>query len=106
MPGLKKVSHHKKVLAFTDPVPVKGHKVGTELAKKREAREAIISFVNMNSGRLQEWLEEIYEEKGATEAVRMMLELVEYAVPKLSRVEHTGADEGPVEINITWQGGM
>ena len=103
---MKKVSHHKKVVAFTEPVPTRGLKKGMTLAKKREAREAIISFVDANAGRLQEWLEEIYEEKGATEAVRMMLELVEYAVPKLSRVEHTGADEGPVEINITWQGGM
>lgn len=66
------------------------------------AREMIASFIDGNSDRLQSWLDEIYEEKGAIGAFAAFTALLDYHVPKLARIEHTGKDEGPVEINISW----
>jgi len=31
--------------------------------------------------------------------------VIEYHVPKLARTEHTGADDGPIEMVVTWANG-
>lgn len=67
------------------------------------AREAIASFVDGNSSRIQQWLEEIYEADGPKAALESFEKLLEYHVPKLSRVEHKG--EIATEIKITWDDG-
>jgi hypothetical protein len=66
------------------------------------AREAIANFVDNNADRLQGWLDQIAAEKGAEAAFRCFTDLVEYHVPKLSRAEHTGQDNGPVKIQVSW----
>jgi len=84
------------------------------------AREAIAAFVDDNSNRLESWLDQIAEgvpkrrldngevitnsdgsvswekppdPKGAFDA---MQSVIEYHIPKLARVEQTGADGGPI----------
>ncbi len=64
------------------------------------AREAIATFVDGNSSRIQQWLDEVYEAEGAKAALQCFESLIEYHVPKLSRVEHKG--EVATELKITW----
>ena len=67
------------------------------------AKEMIASFVDGNADRLKMWLDEIYERDGPKAAFMCFSDLIEYHVPKLSRTEVTGKDEGPVELVIQWQ---
>ncbi len=69
------------------------------------AREAIAQFVEMNTPRFNGWLDEIYKQHGAKAAFEAVSGLLEYHVPKLSRTEVTGKDEGPQEIVVSWQDG-
>lgn len=66
------------------------------------AREAIAKFVDKNAGRLERWLVAIEQEHGPKAAFECMTTLIEYRVPKLSRVEHRGDGDGPVEMVIKW----
>lgn len=66
------------------------------------AREAISRFVDGNADRLQDWLDQIAENDGPKEAFRCFSDLLEYHVPKLSRAEVTGADNGPIEMVVRW----
>ena len=65
-----------------------------------QAREAIAKLVDGNADRLQAWLDEIAsdEKQGPAVAFKLLMEVMEYHVPKLQRTELTGADGGPVRI--------
>ena len=65
------------------------------------AREAIARFVDGNAGKLNGWLDQIAEEDGAKAAFTCFMDVVEYHVPKLARLEHTGKDGGPVVVSAT-----
>ena len=67
-----------------------------------EAREAIARLVDGNVRRLDLWLDEIYQAKGAEAAWRCMMDVIEYHIPKLARTELTGKDEGPVQMVVKW----
>ena len=67
-----------------------------------EAREAIARLVDGNAHRLNIWLNEIYETKGAEAAWKCMMDVIEYHIPKLARTELTGQDNGPVKIQVSW----
>ena len=67
------------------------------------AREAIARFVDGNAHRVQIWLDAIAETEGSLKAFQCYTDMIEYHVPKLSRTEHTGKDDGPVDIRITWK---
>lgn len=56
------------------------------------AREAIARFVDGNTERLQGWLDEIAadERHGPLAAFRCLMDVMEYHVPKLARMEHAG----------------
>ena len=68
------------------------------------AREAIARFVDGNSEKLQGWLDQIAERDGPKAAFQCVVELLEFHCPKLARQEHTGANEGPLNITVTWGG--
>jgi hypothetical protein len=85
----------------TGTVPM-GRPKGRRNKSTALAREAIASFVDGNSGRIQAWLDEIYDREGPKAAFNCFSDMLEYHVPKLARTEVTGADEGPVEIVISW----
>jgi len=81
-------------------------------AKKRRstkatqnAREAIAQFVDNNSDRLQSLLDAIEAQDGPRAAFAAITDMVEYSVPKLARSEHTGADEGPITLEVKWLDG-
>ena len=79
-----------------------GRPKGSKNKSTEKAREAIASFIDGNASRIQSWLDEIYEREGPKAAFNCFSDMLEYHVPKLARTEHTGADEGPVEIVISW----
>lgn len=60
------------------------------------AREAIGRFVDGNSERLQDWLDQIAQTEGPKAAFQCVVDLLEFHVPKLARTEVTGRDGGPV----------
>ena len=67
------------------------------------AREAIARFVDGNAHRVQQWLDAIAKENGPLMAFRCYTDMIEYHVPKLSRPELTGKDDGPVQVTIRWK---
>ena len=64
------------------------------------AREAIARFVDANSARMQEWLEQIAA-NDPKDAMRCLMDVMEYHVPKLARTEHTGKDGGPMIVQCS-----
>ena len=79
-----------------------GRALGSPNKATVAAREAIAAFVDGNAGRLQGWLDEIHQDKGAEAAFKCFSDLLEYHVPKLARHEHSGVDGGKIEIEATW----
>ena len=69
------------------------------------AREAIAKFVDGNSHKLQEWLDEIAmnEKLGPKVAFDCFMQVAEYHVPKLARTEHTGDETKPIVHIYKWQ---
>jgi hypothetical protein len=69
------------------------------------AREAIAKFVDGNSHKLQEWLDEIAmnEKLGPKVAFDCFMQVAEYHVPKLARTEHIGDESAPIVHIYKWQ---
>ena len=67
-----------------------------------EAREAIARLVDGNAHRLNIWLDEIYETKGAEAAWRCMMDVIEYHVPKLARHVLTGQNGDKIKVQVSW----
>jgi hypothetical protein len=75
-----------------------------------EFRETIQKLLDKNTDNVSIWLEDIANGDPLTDrkpdpykALDMLSKLAEYAAPKLARTEHVGANDGPVEMMITWQ---
>ena len=88
---------------------VGGRAVGTPNKSTAKAREAIAAFVDGNAHRLTEWLDTVAYgdpehdiKPNPAKAFELFQSVVEYHVPKLARTEVTGADQGPVEMVVTW----
>ena len=86
---------------------VAGRPVGIPKKSTTKAREAIAAFVDANADKLQEWLDQIAtdERYGPKTAFDCFMAVAEYHVPKLARTEHTGANDGPIELVVKWQDG-
>lgn len=69
------------------------------------AREAIAKFVDGNSHKLQEWLDEIAmnEKLGPKVAFDCFMQVAEYHVPKLARTEMIGDETAPITHIYKWQ---
>ena len=81
-----------------------------------EARKAIAAFVDANSGRLQDWLDQVangvkVEKKDGSDeyvvapnpekAFALFQSVIEYHVPKLGRTIVAGDPDAPVQHNVT-----
>ena len=75
-----------------------GRPAGVPNKSTTRAREAIAAFVDANVDRMAEWLDAVAadEKQGPAVAFKMLMDVMEYHVPKLARTEHTGKDGGPV----------
>jgi hypothetical protein len=82
-----------------------GRSVGTPNKSTALAREAIAKFVDGNSHKLQEWLDDIAtnEKLGPKVAFDCFMQVAEYHVPKLARTEHTGDATAPITHIYKWQ---
>jgi hypothetical protein len=94
-----------------------GRPAGSPNKATSEARQAIASFVDGNAYRLTEWLDAVANGVKVLEAVEdgdpieryivppnpakafdMFQSVVEYHIPKLARMEHSGSDTHPVVV--------
>ena len=93
-----------------------GRQSGTPNKATNEARQAIASFVDGNAHRLTEWLDQVANGVKVVEmdgdepvekyvvppnpakAFDMFQSVVEYHIPKLARMEHSGSDNQPLVI--------
>jgi hypothetical protein len=93
-----------------------GRPAGSPNKATSDARQAIASFVDGNAYRLTEWLDQVANgikviemdgdqpiEKymvppNPAKAFDMFQSVVEYHIPKLARLEHSGSDTNPVVI--------
>jgi hypothetical protein len=89
-----------------------GRSAGVPNKVTAQAREAIALFVDDNAPRLAEWLEAVAKgdpendvKPNPAKAFELFQSVIEYHVPKLARTEHTGADDGPIEMVVTWANG-
>lgn len=71
------------------------------------AREAIANFVDLNVERMQGWLDEVAADPrhGPITAFKMVMEVMEYHLPKLARAELTGKDGIPLAAPTIYIGG-
>lgn len=82
------------------PGPGPGRPKGLPNKATANAREAVARLVDNNSERLQEWLDQIALTDGPKAAYQCLLDILEYHVPKLSRVENTGKDGAEPTLRI------
>ena len=93
-----------------------GRQSGTPNKATNDARQAIASFVDGNAHRLTEWLDQVANGVKVVEmdgdepvekyvvppnpakAFDMFQSVVEYHIPKLARMEHSGSDNQPLVI--------
>lgn len=82
-----------------------GRPKGVPNKSTAKAREAFALFVENNSDRMQEWLDEIASDPkhGPKVAFDMLLAVSEYHVPKLARTEVVGDETQPQRMVITWK---
>ena len=82
-----------------------GRKPGQLNKDTRTLKTAISDLVNTNGRKLQQWLDEIYEQDGPVKAWQCFGDMLEYSLPKLARVEHTGQDGAPIQVvQVSFQG--
>ena len=86
-----------------------GRSAGVPNKVTAQAREAIALFVDDNAPRLAQWLDAVANgdpendiKPNPAKAFELFQSVIEYHVPKLARTEHTGADDGPIEMVVTW----
>lgn len=82
-----------------------GRPKGVPNKSTAKAREAFALFVESNSERMQEWLEEIASDPkhGPKAAFDLLLAVSEYHIPKLARTEMVGDKEQPVRHIYQWK---
>lgn len=78
----------------------KGKPKGTLSKVTVDVRQAIAVFAQANVENMSVWLNEIED---PAKRMDLYLRAIEYHLPKLGRLEHTGHDGGPVEINVAWK---
>jgi hypothetical protein len=88
----------------------RGRPKGTPNRSTTEFRDTIRDLLEGNKDNVSKWLTDIAEgditqdrRPDPYKALDMLAKLAEYAAPKLARTEHVGANDGPVELTITWQ---
>ena len=88
----------------------RGRPKGTPNRSTTEFRDTIRDLLDGNKDNVSKWLADIAEgdeeqdrRPDPYKALDMLAKLAEYAAPKLARTEHVGANDGPVEMTITWQ---
>ena len=95
----------KKVSKSVGNLNRAGRPAGIPNKSTTMAREAIARFVDGNSDKLQGWLDEIAanEKLGPKVAFDCFMQVAEYHVPKLARVEQVGDTDKPIVHIFKWK---
>ena len=82
-----------------------GRSAGTPNKATGIARIAFANFVDNNADKLQSWLDEIAdnEKLGPKVAFDCLMQVAEFHVPKLSRIDHVGDTTATVTHIYKWQ---
>ena len=82
-----------------------GRQAGTPNKVTKEFRATVQRLLEENSDNVGRWLTLVAEGDGSengkpdpAKALDLLAKLAEYAAPKLGRIEHTGANGGPVQF--------
>jgi hypothetical protein len=80
-----------------------GRTKGTPNKVNREFRETVRKLLDDNAKNVGVWITQVAEGHGENKAdpakaLDLLAKLAEFAAPKLGRVEHTGPDDGPIQI--------
>lgn len=75
-----------------------GRPVGAVNKSTAKARMAIAELVDANADRLMGWLERVAEDN-PKDAIRAWIDICEYHIPKLQRVESKIEHSGTVEVS-------
>jgi hypothetical protein len=66
-----------------------GRPAGVPNKVNGQVREAVAMLISNNLPNLEIWMAEIHERDGPLAAMKIIIEVLEYAIPKLSRTELT-----------------
>lgn len=83
---------------YGKPPKSPGRPKGAKSKSTERAREALALLVENNIEKLQGWLDEIAVKDGPLAAFRCYTDIIEYHIPKLARVEHTGPGGGAIVV--------
>ena len=82
-------------------------KGGRPVGSKNRLTEDVRKYFKMVSRRNMAKLQVIFDqtvEKDPARAWTMYMDMAEYVIPKLARVEHVGNEDKPLEMVIRWGG--
>ena len=77
----------------------RGRPKGSKNVSTERTRRAITLLTDHNLSRMQDWLDEVAAENPA-EAMRLMLAMLEFSLPKLARVEAELEHKGSITSYI------
>ena len=80
-----------------------GRMVGDNHRATAAMRKTVVTLLRRNLREIQGWLNATAA-KDPHQALRVVLDMMDFAIPRMARMEHTGDDGGPVELHISWAG--
>jgi hypothetical protein len=75
-----------------------GKKLGTLNKNTTELKEAVKALLDDNKDNFKEWINVIAEEN-PEKAIRLLIDLMEFVIPKLARTDLTSGDK-PIQPNL------
>lgn len=75
-----------------------GRPKGSSSAYSLKMRTTIAALLDKKADDIERWLDDIEANEGPLVAMKVVQDLLEYAMPKMARIEHTGADGDKLEI--------
>lgn len=91
------------------PAAGMGRKKGSLNKATKAFRDTVTALLENNAENVGKWLETVAYGDGDTVkpdpkgALTLIAQLAEFASPKLARTEHSGIDEGAIELVVKWQ---
>jgi hypothetical protein len=92
----------KETPKIGEGLPGPGRPKGLPNRATQAVREAIARMAEENAENFNLWLSQVAA-TSPEKACDIYLKAIEYHIPKLARTEHTGAENGPIQIAVGWQ---
>jgi hypothetical protein len=92
----------KETPKIGEGLPGPGRPKGLPNKATQAVREAIARMAEENAENFNLWLSQVAA-TSPEKACDIYLKAIEYHIPKLARTEHTGAENGPIQIAVGWQ---